>query len=110
MWGFRSPTTGRVHDPSLLTRARPSIAWRGYQARDLLRPAGAGRCVLSARRASEADPWTPVKLSEQPYKRTIGRAARAPYDGFGGPVCDMIYDEDHLAGRAPRAIPIPSWP
>ncbi len=61
-------------------------------------------CTLSARRASEADPWTPVvKLSEQPYKRTIPgvQRVRRYYDGFGGPVCDMIYDEDHLA-RAPR--------
>ena len=57
---------------------------------------------LSARRASDADPWTPVvKLSEQPYKRTIPgvQRVRRYYDGFGGPICDMIYDEDHLAGE-----------
>ena len=42
-----------------------------------------------------------VKLSEQPYKRTIPgvQRVRRYYDGFGGPVCDMIYDEDHLAGE-----------
>ena len=61
-------------------------------------PALGGVYKLSARRASEADPWTPVvKLSEQPYKRTIPgvQRVRRYYDGFGGPVCDMIYDEDH---------------
>ena len=65
-------------------------------------PALGGVYKLSARRASEADPWTPVvKLSEQPYKRTIPgvQRVRRYYDGFGGPVCDMIYDEDHLAGE-----------
>ncbi len=65
-------------------------------------PALGGVYKLSARRASEADPWTPVvKLSEQPYKRTIpgGQRVRRYYDGVGGPVCDMIYDEDHLAGE-----------
>lgn len=42
-------------------------------------PALGGVYKLSARRASDAEPWTPVvKLSEQPYKRTIPRrAARA---------------------------------
>ena len=42
-----------------------------------------------------------VNLSEQPYKRTIPgvQRVRRYYDGFGGPVCDMIYDEDHLAGE-----------
>ena len=35
-------------------------------------PALGGVYKLAARRASETDPWTPVvKLSEQPYKRTI---------------------------------------
>ena len=65
-------------------------------------PALGGVYKLSARRASETDPWTPVvKLSEQPYKRTIPgvQRVRRYYDGFGGPVCDMIYDEDHLAGE-----------
>lgn len=65
-------------------------------------PALGGVYKLSARRASEADPWTPVvKLSEQPYKRTIPgvQRVRRYYDGFGGPICDMIYDEDHLAGE-----------
>ena len=65
-------------------------------------PALGGVYKLSARRASDADPWTPVvKLSEQPYKRTIPgvQRVRRYYDGFGGPVCDMIYDEDHLAGE-----------
>ena len=42
-------------------------------------PALGGVYKLAARRASETDPWTPVvKLSEQPYKRTIGCATRAP--------------------------------
>lgn len=75
-------------------------------------PALGGVYKLSARRASDAEPWTPVvKLSEQPYKRTIPgvQRVRRYYDGFGGPVCDMIYDEDHLAGRASRAA-IPLWP
>lgn len=65
-------------------------------------PALGGVYKLSARRASETDPWTPVvKLSEQPYKRTIPgvQRVRRYYDGFGGPICDMIYDEDHLAGE-----------
>lgn len=65
-------------------------------------PALGGVYKLAARRASETDPWTPVvKLSEQPYKRTIPgvQRVRRYYDGFGGPVCDMIYDEDHLAGE-----------
>ena len=65
-------------------------------------PALGGVYKLSARRASDAEPWTPVvKLSEQPYKRTIPgvQRVRRYYDGFGGPVCDMIYDEDHLAGE-----------
>ena len=65
-------------------------------------PALGGVYKLSARRASEADPWTPVvKLSEQPYKRTIPgvQRVRRYYDGFGGPICDMIYDEDHLSGE-----------
>ena len=39
-----------------------------------------------------------VKLSEQPYKRTIPgvQKVRRYYDGFGGPVCDMIYDEAYV--------------
>ena len=51
-------------------------------------PALGGVYKLSARRASDADPWTPVvKLSEQPYKRTIPgvQRVRRYYDGFGRP-------------------------
>ena len=29
----------------------------------------------------------------------VVQRVRRYYDGFGGPVCDMIYDEDHLAGE-----------
>ena len=75
-------------------------------------PALGGVYKLSARRASETDPWTPVvKLSEQPYKRTIPgvQRVRRYYDGFGGPICDMIYDEDHLAGEG-AARGNTSWP
>lgn len=61
-------------------------------------------CVykLAARRAEGVEAWTPVvKLSEQPYKRTIPgvQRVRRYYDGFGGPVCDMIYDEAYLTGE-----------
>ena len=61
-------------------------------------------CVykLSARRAAGDAAWTPVvKLSEQPYKRTIPgiQRLRRYVDEDGGPVCDMIYDEAYLAGE-----------
>lgn len=61
-------------------------------------------CVykLSAHRAGSDAPWTPVvKLSEQPYKRTIPgvQRVRRYMDADGSPVCDMIYDEAYLAGE-----------
>lgn len=65
-------------------------------------PALGGVYKLSARRASDAEPWTPVvKLSEQPYKRTIPgiQRVRRYFDGAGHPVCDMIYDESYLEGE-----------
>ena len=66
-------------------------------------------CVykLSARRESAGAAWTPVvKLSEQPYKRTIPglQAVRRYIDASGCPVCDMIYDE----ARPPRPDEAPS--
>ena len=65
-------------------------------------PALGGVYKLAARRAKGEDAWTPVvKLSEQPYKRTIPgvQRVRRYYDGFGGPVCDLIYDEAYLEGE-----------
>ena len=61
-------------------------------------------CVykLAARRRAGEDAWTPVvKLSEQPYKRTIPglQGVRRYEDEHGAPVCDMIYDEAYLAGE-----------
>ena len=61
-------------------------------------------CVykLAARRAAGEDVWTPVvKLSEQPYKRTIPglQQIRRLEDEHGCPVCDMIYDEAYLEGE-----------
>lgn len=61
-------------------------------------------CVykLAARRSGAGEPWTPVvKLSEQPYKRTIPgvQQVRRYEDAQGGPVCDMILDEAYLAGE-----------
>ena len=60
-------------------------------------------CVykLAAHRSSAKEPWTPVlKLSEQPYKRTIPgiQQVRRYVDETGSPVCDMIYDEAYLQG------------
>ena len=60
-------------------------------------------CVykLTARREAGDAGWTPVvKLSEQPYKRTIPgiQGVRRYSDEHGSPVCDMIYDEAYLAG------------
>ena len=42
-----------------------------------------------------------VKLSEQPYKRTIPgvQGLRRYVDAAGAPVCDMIYDEAYLEGE-----------
>lgn len=64
-------------------------------------------CVykLSARRGGANEPWTPVmKLSEQPFKRTIPgmQQVRRYMDTAGAPVCDMIYDPDHLMGEGER--------
>ena len=61
-------------------------------------------CVykLAARRRAGEDAWTPVvKLSEQPYKRTIPglQNVRRYEDEHGAPVCDMIYDEAYLSGE-----------
>lgn len=64
-------------------------------------------CVykLSARRRGADEPWTPVmKFSEQPFKRTIPgvQRVRRYMDTAGAPVCDMIYDPDHLMGESER--------
>ena len=64
-------------------------------------------CVykLSARRGGANEPWTPVmKFSEQPFKRTIPgmQQVRRYMDTTGAPVCDMIYDPDHLMGEGER--------
>lgn len=64
-------------------------------------------CVykLSARRGGANEPWTPVmKFSEQPFKRTIPgmQQVRRYMDTAGAPVCDMIYDPDHLMGEGDR--------
>ena len=42
-----------------------------------------------------------VKLSEQPYKRTIPgiQQVRRYVDESGSPVCDMIFDETYLEGE-----------
>ena len=60
-------------------------------------------CVykLSARRDHADEPWTPVmKLSEQPYKRTVPGVQRLRrfLDPAGMPLGDMIYDPDLAAG------------
>lgn len=65
-------------------------------------PALGGVYKLAARRPQGQKDWTPVvKLSEQPYKRTIPgvQCVRRYYDGLGNAVCDMIYDEAYLAGE-----------
>lgn len=65
-------------------------------------PALGGVYKLAARRASSFDAWTPVvKLSEQPYKRTIPgiQQVRRYMDTSGSPVCDMIVDEAFLEGE-----------
>ena len=64
-------------------------------------------CVykLSARRGGANESWTPVmKFSEQPFKRTIPgmQQVRRYMDTAGAPVCDMIYDPDHLMGEGER--------
>ena len=65
-------------------------------------PALGGVYKLTARLEDGCDEWTPVvKLSEQPYKRTIpGRQhIRRFMDEAGSPVCDMIYDEMYMEGE-----------
>ena len=65
-------------------------------------PALGGVYKLSARRAAGEEAWTPVvKLSEQPYKRTIPgvQGVRRYHDESGAPICDMIYDPAYLAGE-----------
>ena len=65
-------------------------------------PALGGVYKMAARRAAGDAAWTPVvKLSEQPYKRTIPgvQRVRRYMDAAGSPVCDMIYDEAYLAGE-----------
>ena len=65
-------------------------------------PALGGVYKLTARLEDGCDEWTPVvKLSEQPYKRTIpGRQhIRRFMDEAGCPVCDMIYDEMYMEGE-----------
>lgn len=68
-------------------------------------------CVykLSARRGAGQDVWTPVvKLSEQPYKRTIPgmQKVRRYFDTQGSPVCDMIYDEAYIEGDASTLVAV----
>ncbi|MBM6906690.1 nicotinate phosphoribosyltransferase [Collinsella tanakaei] len=68
-------------------------------------------CVykLAAHRASADDPWTPVlKLSEQPYKRTIPgiQKVRRYVDETGSPVCDMIYDESYIEGDGTTLVAV----
>lgn len=65
-------------------------------------PALGGVYKLAARRSAGAHAWTPVvKLSEQPYKRTIPgiQQVRRYMDDAGSPVCDMIVDEAYLEGE-----------
>lgn len=65
-------------------------------------PALGGVYKLAARRDPGDEAWTPVvKLSEQPYKRTIPgvQQVRRYMDEAGSPVCDMIYDEAYLEGE-----------
>ena len=65
-------------------------------------PALGGVYKLAARRDPGDESWTPVvKLSEQPYKRTIPgvQQVRRYMDEAGSPVCDMIYDEAYLEGE-----------
>ena len=65
-------------------------------------PALGGVYKLAARRDPGDEAWTPVvKLSEQPYKRTIPgiQQVRRYVDEAGSPVCDMIFDEAYLEGE-----------
>ena len=68
-------------------------------------PALGGVYKMTARLEEGEGSWTPVmKLSEQPYKRTIPgiQGVRRYVDATGSPVCDMIYDEAHLEGEGER--------
>ena len=65
-------------------------------------PALGGVYKLCAHRAEGSDTWTPVmKISEQPYKRTIPgvQQVRRYLDEAGSPVCDMIVDEAYCEGE-----------
>ncbi|MDY4040764.1 MAG: nicotinate phosphoribosyltransferase [Collinsella sp.] len=65
-------------------------------------PALGGVYKMCARLEEGESDWTPVmKLSEQPYKRTIPgiQGVRRYMDASGAPVCDMIYDEAYLEGE-----------
>ncbi len=65
-------------------------------------PALGGVYKLCARREAGQSAWTPtMKLSEQPYKRTIPgiQQVRRYVDEAGSPVCDMIFDESYLEGE-----------
>ncbi|HIR90307.1 MAG TPA: nicotinate phosphoribosyltransferase [Candidatus Limicola stercorigallinarum] len=64
-------------------------------------PALGGVYKLCARREAGESTWEPVmKLSEQPYKRTIPgvQQVRRYFDEAGSPVCDMILDETYCEG------------
>ena len=64
---------------------------------------------LSARRNGTEGPWTPVmKLSEQPYKRTIPGVQRVRrfYDAAGMPLGDMIYDPEFASGGGTRIVEV----
>lgn len=66
-------------------------------------PSLGGVYKLSAIRAGEGEPWTPViKLSEQSYKRTVPGVQHVlrHYDQAGRPVGDMIV-VDEVAERGP---------
>ncbi|QWT18057.1 nicotinate phosphoribosyltransferase [Collinsella sp. zg1085] len=64
---------------------------------------------MAARRKTARDSWTPVvKLSEQPYKRTIPgiQELRRYYDEALSPVCDMIFDADHMQGEGNTLVAV----
>ncbi len=64
---------------------------------------------LSARRDGAEGPWTPVmKLSEQPYKRTIPGVQRVRrfYDDAGMPLGDMIYDPEFAHDGGTRLVEV----
>ena len=64
---------------------------------------------LAARRDPGDAGWTPVvKLSEQPYKRTIPgiQKVRRYVDETGSPVCDMIYDESYIEGDGTTLVAV----